>query len=98
VSKLKIDKSFVQDLGKGDKSDAIVRAVTALAHGLGITVVAEGVETVEQLTSLLAYGCEQYQGYYFSRPRAAAEITELLGREPSAIAKVDVARWLLRTA
>jgi diguanylate cyclase len=98
VGKLKIDKSFVQDLGKSVKSDAIVQAVTALAHGLGITVVAEGVETIEQLTGLLTYGCDHYQGYYCSRPRNAAEITKLLHQAPRAIGKAAVTKRLLQTA
>jgi diguanylate cyclase (GGDEF)-like protein len=72
--KIKVDRSFVTDLGASTESVAIVRAVVGLATGLGMTTLAEGVETVEQLDSLVAEGCAQAQGYYFSRPRPAAEI------------------------
>jgi diguanylate cyclase (GGDEF)-like protein len=96
VSKLKIDRGFITDLGTGAKNDAIVRAVIALAHGLGMIVVAEGVETRAQLTGLLAYGCDQYQGYYCSKARSAAEITDYLHREPEPpLQKADLEQWLL---
>ncbi len=72
--KIKVDRSFVTDMGSSSESIAIVRAVVGLATGLGMTTVAEGVETAEQLGSLRAEGCEQAQGYYLSRPRPAAEI------------------------
>lgn len=72
--KIKVDRSFVTDLGTGTESTAIVRAVVGLASGLGITTLAEGVETADQLGRLQAEGCEQAQGYYFSRPRPAADV------------------------
>jgi EAL domain-containing protein (putative c-di-GMP-specific phosphodiesterase class I) len=78
VSKLKIDRSFVSDLGAGAKSDSIVSAVIALAHGLGMTVVAEGVETAIQRSILAGFGCDQYQGYLFSRPVPADQVLGLL--------------------
>ncbi|MGA2342852.1 MAG: EAL domain-containing protein, partial [Steroidobacteraceae bacterium] len=95
VSKLKIDRSFIHDLGTGAKNDSIVRAVIALAHGLGMIVVAEGVETKAQLSGLLAYGCDQYQGYYCSKARTAAEIAEYLRREPQPLQKADLEQWLV---
>lgn len=76
--KIKVDRSFVTDLGSSSESIAIVRAVVGLATGLGMATIAEGVETAEQLGSLQAEGCEQAQGYYFSRPRPAAEIRVML--------------------
>jgi diguanylate cyclase len=82
VSKLKIDQSFIGDLGTSVKSDSIVKAVITLAHGLGMSVIAEGVETAAQLSFLRAFGCDQYQGYLYSRPRNAAEIVEYLLRKP----------------
>jgi diguanylate cyclase (GGDEF)-like protein len=82
VSKLKIDQSFIADLGASAKSDSIVKAVIALAHGLGMTVIAEGVETAAQLSFLRAFGCNQYQGYLYSRPRNAADIAEFLRSKP----------------
>ena len=72
--KIKVDRSFVTDMASSTESTAIVRAVVGLASGLGMTTVAEGVETAEQLGSLQAEGCEQAQGFYFSKPRPAAEI------------------------
>ncbi len=75
--KIKVDRSFITDLGASNESLAIVRAVVGLAKGLGMTTLAEGVETAEQLGSLLAEGCAQAQGYYFSRPRPAVEIRAL---------------------
>jgi diguanylate cyclase (GGDEF)-like protein len=78
VDKLKVDRSFVSDLGASTRSDSIVKAIISLAHGLGMTVVAEGVETKAQRCLLAEFGCDQFQGYLFSRPRNAADIVELL--------------------
>jgi diguanylate cyclase len=82
VDKLKVDRSFVSDLGASTKSDSIVKAIISLAHGLGMTVVAEGVETKAQRYLLAEFGCDQFQGYLFSRPRNAADIVELLKAKP----------------
>jgi len=96
VGKLKIDQSFVNDLGVSAKSDSIVKAVIALAHGLNMTVVAEGVETALQLAFLRAFGCDQYQGYLYSRPRNAADVVEFLARAPQPTADELDARLLLQ--
>ena len=80
ISKLKIDQSFIKDLGVSTKADAIVNAVVQLAHGLDMTVVAEGVETVTQLACLNTFACDQYQGYFYSRPVNAANTGALLRR------------------
>lgn len=77
---LKVDKSFVGDLGAGGEDDAIVRAVTALAKSLRLTTVAEGVETEAQLRFLQAEGVDQCQGYYFSRPMDAEAIASRLAK------------------
>jgi diguanylate cyclase (GGDEF)-like protein/PAS domain S-box-containing protein len=71
---LKIDRSFVQDLPQSDSAKAIVSAIIGLGKSFGITVVAEGVETVSQLQSLQRYGCKEIQGYLFGRPRPAKEL------------------------
>jgi diguanylate cyclase (GGDEF)-like protein len=94
VSALKIDRSFIVDLGTSIKSNQIVKAVISLAHGLDMIVVAEGVETETQLSILRSCGCDQYQGYLFSKPRSAEEITELLGHAPRS-APVSAAHELM---
>jgi diguanylate cyclase (GGDEF)-like protein len=76
-SKVKIDRSFIGGLGTGDQCDAIVTAVTDLCETLGMTTLAEGVETEEQLQQLRIGHCGEAQGYLFSRPRPASEVTEL---------------------
>ncbi|SHG69387.1 bifunctional diguanylate cyclase/phosphodiesterase [Massilia sp. CF038] len=76
IDQLKIDRSFVHDV-PGD-GEAIATAIIAMAHSLGMTVVAEGVETLEQLEFLRRAGCDIMQGYYFARPMPAAQLTDLL--------------------
>ncbi len=75
---LKIDKSFVDDLVNDSSDQAIVRTIIAMAHSLGLSVIAEGVETKEQQQRLLAEGCTQYQGYLFSKPLPITEFYKLL--------------------
>jgi diguanylate cyclase (GGDEF)-like protein len=94
--KIKIDQSFVRDLTEQKDAIAIVRAVTALGRSLGMTTVAEGVETPEQLASLRAEGCTEAQGYLFSRPVPASEVPSLL-RESLSLTHDAVDRpWMLR--
>ncbi|MBN7798313.1 bifunctional diguanylate cyclase/phosphodiesterase [Parahaliea mediterranea] len=78
LSKLKIDKSFIDGVLGSPEDAAIVRAIIALAGGLGFTTVAEGVETEAQLDFLRQVGCDTYQGYLFSRPLGARKFEELL--------------------
>jgi diguanylate cyclase (GGDEF)-like protein len=80
VDIIKIDRTFIADLELGSASYTIVDAVVRLAHGLGMTVVAEGVETAEQLDRISAIGCDKCQGYYFARPTPAEDIHTLVGR------------------
>jgi diguanylate cyclase (GGDEF)-like protein/PAS domain S-box-containing protein len=80
LDKLKIDQSFVRDITTEPRSAAIAQATIALAHGLSLTVVAEGVETEGQLDFLRGIGCDAVQGYLFSRPVPAAEMAALLKR------------------
>jgi diguanylate cyclase (GGDEF)-like protein/PAS domain S-box-containing protein len=78
--RLKIDRAFVRDLPGDADSAAIVDAILAMAKSLGLDVVAEGVETVEQLRFLEERGCRSFQGYYFSRPLPASEVEGYLER------------------
>lgn len=78
VDKLKIDQSFVRDMAEDPEDAAIVRAIIQLGHILQLTVIAEGVENDAQLALLRNYGCEQIQGYLFSRPVPAEEILDLI--------------------
>jgi EAL domain-containing protein (putative c-di-GMP-specific phosphodiesterase class I) len=80
ISRLKIGRSFVQDVGLGAGDAGLARAVIAMAHCLGVDVVAEGVESAEQLEMLRHYGCDEGQGYFLGRPVAAAEVPALLRR------------------
>jgi diguanylate cyclase (GGDEF)-like protein len=80
LNELKIDRSFVDGLGRDPEATAIVAAVMAMAHALDLTVVAEGVETADQLHALRGLGCDQAQGFLFARPMWAADIDEIAAR------------------
>ncbi|AWK86688.1 putative bifunctional diguanylate cyclase/phosphodiesterase [Azospirillum thermophilum] len=80
VESLKIDKSFVQAMVTDRDAAAIVHAVVELAHALGMTVIAEGVETTEQLHYLRAFRCDRIQGYLLGRPMAAAEVPDFIAQ------------------
>jgi diguanylate cyclase (GGDEF)-like protein/PAS domain S-box-containing protein len=78
IDTLKIDQSFVADITRGGSDGAIVSAVIAMGKALNIRVIAEGVETVEQLNFLKEHGCHEFQGYLFSRPMAASALTDMI--------------------
>jgi EAL domain-containing protein (putative c-di-GMP-specific phosphodiesterase class I) len=90
VDRLKIDRSFVCDIVSDPGDAAIVQAVIQLGHVLGLAVTAEGVETDEQLAFLRRHGCDEGQGYYFSKPLGPGEFEHLL-RSRSASGKVSPA-------
>ena len=80
INNIKIDKVFISDMLTDPTDAAIVRAVINLAHTLGVTTTAEGVETREQMQMLQEFGCDLLQGYYISRPVPAAGLAEFLAR------------------
>jgi diguanylate cyclase (GGDEF)-like protein len=76
--RIKIDRSFVQNISGDDSALAVIRAVSGLSASLGMATTAEGVETEEQMQRLRAEGCKELQGFFFSPPRPASEIAQLL--------------------
>ena len=78
--KIKIDRAFVMNLGRNPQSAAIVRAVIGLGHGLEMSIVAEGVETQEQLGFLAEEGCDAVQGYFIGKPAPIGQYAALVGR------------------
>jgi EAL domain-containing protein (putative c-di-GMP-specific phosphodiesterase class I) len=93
IDTIKIDQSFVAGLAGESETRYIVTAVIQLAHSLGLTVIAEGVETVEQRDELVTLGADLCQGFYFARPMAAARLTEALERGPTDDAGRPVSTW-----
>jgi len=81
--KIKIDRSFISELGANAQAGAILSAVTALGHSLGVTVLAEGVETRAQLDLLKAEQCDEAQGYLFGRPQANVGMGDKVQRRAS---------------
>ncbi|MFP4611508.1 MAG: putative bifunctional diguanylate cyclase/phosphodiesterase, partial [Thiohalophilus sp.] len=79
IEQIKIDNSFVRDIAHSMHDSAIVRAIIAMGHSLGLQVVAEGVETEEQRVYLQKYQCDAYQGYFFDRPMPVEEFEKWLG-------------------
>jgi EAL domain-containing protein (putative c-di-GMP-specific phosphodiesterase class I) len=73
VNRLKIDQAFIHNMSSRPEGSAVIRAIIGLGRGLGLRVVAEGVETEAQLAELRAEGCDEVQGYLFSRPLETAE-------------------------
>jgi EAL domain-containing protein (putative c-di-GMP-specific phosphodiesterase class I) len=78
VNKLKIDKSFMDGVPSDSSDVRIARAVIALANSLGMSLVAEGIETEAQLDFLREYDCDSYQGWFFAKAMSAQDMTELL--------------------
>ncbi|RYE50120.1 MAG: EAL domain-containing protein, partial [Rhizobiaceae bacterium] len=87
--KIKIDREFVMNIGRNPQSAAIVRAVIGLGRGLDVPIVAEGVETQEQLAFLTSEQCDEVQGYFIGKPAPIAKYASLVGHLP---ARTDVVR------
>ncbi|RLA22777.1 MAG: hypothetical protein DRQ62_07390, partial [Gammaproteobacteria bacterium] len=77
ISKLKIDRSFVKDLSEDENDRVIAKTIIAMGHSLGLKVLAEGVETVEQQEFLVQEGCDLIQGYLLSRPLTVEQFSDL---------------------
>jgi diguanylate cyclase (GGDEF)-like protein/PAS domain S-box-containing protein len=87
VDHIKIDRSFVAGIGSEMSDETIIKAIIAMGHSLGLTVVAEGVETREQYAFLRAHGCDRVQGYYFARPLEAAAFAEFFRSRSGTLAQ-----------
>ena len=94
IDKLKIDRVFIDEIASRAEDASIVRAIISLAHSLSLKVVAEGVENPEQLKFLEDAGCDEYQGFHFSRPLPAADFERLMRqcRGDAAFSDDDAAR------
>jgi EAL domain-containing protein (putative c-di-GMP-specific phosphodiesterase class I) len=80
VNTVKIDRSFVQDICHDDEDKAITKAIIALGEALGLDIIAEGVEQIDQLNYLTQHGCHLIQGYLFSKPISADALSQLLAK------------------
>jgi EAL domain-containing protein (putative c-di-GMP-specific phosphodiesterase class I) len=78
VQTIKIDRSFIEEVAYNETAATLAETMITMAHALGKQVVAEGVETMEQLVFLRERRCDQAQGFYFSRPVSASDVAELL--------------------
>ena len=81
IDTLKIDQSFIRDIGRNQKSEAIIRAIIALAHNLELATIAEGVETAEQVQFLKEHHCDYLQGFHYSRPLPEEEVAGFLAQK-----------------
>lgn len=82
VNKLKIDQSFIRDIETDEGDAAIIRSIISLGHRLNLRVIAEGVETQEQLDFLRIRGCDEIQGYFYSRPLLAEDFMRFVKAPP----------------
>lgn len=90
VDTVKIDKSFVRDMGTNSNDRSLVEAIIAMAHSLGLRVVAEGVENLAQLELLRLMNCHCIQGYHFSRPVPIEAFAEVAQRINASLASIEV--------
>jgi EAL domain-containing protein (putative c-di-GMP-specific phosphodiesterase class I) len=85
IDALKIDRSFISRMGVNNEKSEIVQTIMTMAHNLGMSVVAEGIETAEQLTQLRVLRCEYGQGYFFSKPLNTEAAGALIDKEAALI-------------
>jgi len=90
---LKIDRAFIDPLGRADNAQHVVRGIVALTHSLGMRTVAEGVETIEQLHRLRDVGCDIVQGYLIDRPLRSGEASQRMTRRTGWDRKVTGISW-----
>jgi EAL domain-containing protein (putative c-di-GMP-specific phosphodiesterase class I) len=81
LTKIKIDRSFVQDIPDSSQDAAIIKAIITLGHSLSVKVNSEGVESEEQVKLLQSWGCDEWQGYLFSKPVSGDDIEELINND-----------------
>ncbi len=96
ITALKIDRSFVADLGRSDESIEMVRTIITLAHNLGLNTIAEGVETAEQVRRLAALDCDYAQGFFFARPMLPAAVLRMIRSDLSGVFWPEA--WSARTS
>ena len=96
IDKLKIDRSFINDMTTNSDAASIVKAIISLAHSLRLKVVAEGVETAEQLQELRDLGCDQFQGFYRSAAVLPSEIRDFAQRNAE-VASLPDQRMFMET-
>jgi EAL domain-containing protein (putative c-di-GMP-specific phosphodiesterase class I) len=94
VDRIKIDKSFVDEINHNESDAAIIKAIVSMAQSLSLRVVAEGVENSDQLHKLTTLGCDEVQGFYLAMPMHAEALAENLGKKHGKkIEKVPVTEW-----
>jgi EAL domain-containing protein (putative c-di-GMP-specific phosphodiesterase class I) len=85
VNRIKIDKSFIDDICSDSEDQAMVGSILAMSEHLNLEVVAEGVENIDQIEMLQKFNCKYFQGYYYSKPLDVKGMTKLLKKEITAI-------------
>ena len=88
LDKLKIDKSFVDNITSDDADRSIIKTIIDLAKHLNLTVIAEGVEHQSQLTQLIEYGCDEIQGYFFSKPIMPDELKAFISQQKESVSSL----------
>ena len=92
IDTVKVDRSFVMDIPESSEDMAITAAVIAMAHGLHMSVVAEGVETTEQLDFLLQHKCEYAQGFLFSKALPLGDVVKMLSANTQVASKLRISK------